>query len=329
VYALSLRLYPRRFRAEFGEEAQSVFTEALGEAADRGRLAMAAVCARELCDWPGSLLREHWSALTSKEVTMDTIATKSSPGSWGAAILAGSPHFLYALALYLSSLIGTLFGIPFFWRASEWAFIVLMIAALLLAWRRGWPRWSASWIGYGLVWILAALVSRFYDGVPGVIAISVWLILVAATIFILARRDQLAVLLAVLPMTPMWLWYLGLDGVRGVVPEAVLYIIAGLLMALAVGTVVRRGSWLPGVWFLLAVILAVSLAVSYGEVYHSNVPAPYAAEPTVANFLLSLIGMVIFCVAFTAPLWLLFLWRWGRRRWPGSPPEAKSHPATR
>jgi len=54
VYALLLRLYPRRFRAEFAEEMQAVFAEAMAEATERGVAAFIAVCLGEMRDMPGS-----------------------------------------------------------------------------------------------------------------------------------------------------------------------------------------------------------------------------------------------------------------------------------
>jgi hypothetical protein len=48
LYAGLLYLYPRSFRAEFGDEMQHVFAQVLVDAAPRGPVALLAVCAREL-----------------------------------------------------------------------------------------------------------------------------------------------------------------------------------------------------------------------------------------------------------------------------------------
>ncbi len=59
LYATLLRLYPRRFRAEFGEEMQSVFNEAIcGRSGRRSTLHFL----RELHDLPGSLLEAYATA---------------------------------------------------------------------------------------------------------------------------------------------------------------------------------------------------------------------------------------------------------------------------
>jgi hypothetical protein len=71
IYRLSLRLYPRRFRAEFGEEMTAVFSEAITEAAQTTRLNLLLFCWRELHDYPFSLLGQHWQNMET--ISMSTI----------------------------------------------------------------------------------------------------------------------------------------------------------------------------------------------------------------------------------------------------------------
>ena len=80
-YDVLLRLYPRRFREEFGEELQSTFAEAMAEAAGRGGWALAAVCWRELRDWPIALLNEHWTYLKHKRRRATLLVTRPLPVS--------------------------------------------------------------------------------------------------------------------------------------------------------------------------------------------------------------------------------------------------------
>lgn len=69
IYRLLLRLYPRRFRAEFGEEMTAVFSEAIAEAAQTTRLNLLLFCWRELRDYPFSLLRQHWRNAEAKSMS--------------------------------------------------------------------------------------------------------------------------------------------------------------------------------------------------------------------------------------------------------------------
>jgi hypothetical protein len=83
LYTMALRLYPPSFRTSFEEEMRVVFAEAVAEAAAYGRMALLAVCLRELKDWPESLLREHWSSQISrvKEVIMSQVVGENDiPG---------------------------------------------------------------------------------------------------------------------------------------------------------------------------------------------------------------------------------------------------------
>jgi len=76
LYTHSLNLYPAGFYAEFGDEIQAVFEATMLEAekTDWPRILM--LFGREIRDWPGAVWREHWSALTKKEVSMTTIHKK-------------------------------------------------------------------------------------------------------------------------------------------------------------------------------------------------------------------------------------------------------------
>lgn len=69
IYKLLLRFYPRRFRAEFGEEMTAVFSEAIAEAAQTTRSNLLLFCWRELRDYPFSLLRQHWRNAEAKSMS--------------------------------------------------------------------------------------------------------------------------------------------------------------------------------------------------------------------------------------------------------------------
>ena len=70
AYALFLRLDPRGFRDEFGEERQATFAEAPTEASCRSFIAVTRVCLRELWELPANLTLEHWTRLRKGSVTM-------------------------------------------------------------------------------------------------------------------------------------------------------------------------------------------------------------------------------------------------------------------
>lgn len=71
LYTQSLKLYPSKFRADFGDEMQAVFAEATLETENNpGKLL--ALFGREIRDLPDAAFRAHWFILTHKELNMTT-----------------------------------------------------------------------------------------------------------------------------------------------------------------------------------------------------------------------------------------------------------------
>ncbi|UCH61206.1 MAG: hypothetical protein JSV61_06920 [Anaerolineales bacterium] len=314
LYELLLRAYQSPFRRQYGEEMQQVFHEALEEAASQGWRKMLLVFWRELHDLPANLARESRDGPIpadgkSIQELENSLLADQPPDSWRGAILAGSPHLLYALGLFLPAIAGHGFNPLISLLSSSFTFWLLVFMAILYAWKGGWPRWSHSWIGYGLVFILHQLNALFPSGPLALMMIFTWLTLVLITLLWLARRDWLGGLLAALPITPMWVWRMSIEGTSNRSAESILYISIGLLVALAVAAIVRVGRWQTAVWLILAVILAAGLPLSYGTSLFNNAPTIEQGEPDGMSLLIGVIGNYAAILVFTAPLWLLALWR--------------------
>jgi len=69
VYGLVLRLYPRRFREEFGAEMEAVFAARLREAHDK-RAGLAGICLHEAGGLLAGLVREHLATLSERRGQM-------------------------------------------------------------------------------------------------------------------------------------------------------------------------------------------------------------------------------------------------------------------
>ena len=86
LYAQSLRLYSKDFRATFSAEMEDVFTQATRESN------AIVFCLQELKDFPGSLFRQHWYAWRHKEAIVLTNYKRPDwyfyPGWVGVSILA-------------------------------------------------------------------------------------------------------------------------------------------------------------------------------------------------------------------------------------------------
>lgn len=136
LYKFMLRLYPGSFYAMFGLEMTDVFAEKLAAAhGSRDRLA---VFGREVRHWPGSLLREYWSAQQAA-LNAPNFARLSG---WGTAV-AALPYLLIALIFAVLALFGSPAQVP-----VQGVLVGAALLFLAVAWWQRWPAWSASWLGF-------------------------------------------------------------------------------------------------------------------------------------------------------------------------------------
>ncbi len=345
IYALWLRLYPRRFRSEFGPEMQSVFAALAADAHRRGGLALPLLLARELAALPGCLLREHWNAGQPRRTSMAMNpgvmplgpAGRPAPGTWRAALLAGLPHALFALVLYAPPVIFGLrdYGITtltapirnlagrscapgpsYLYGPARDAFWVIVGLVVLVGVWRGLPRWWASWAGYGLYGLLDAIFKHTGAGIalPLVLMLA-WVVLLLTTQFWLARRDPLSGLLLMLPIFPMGGWLMTMEVVICNL-EGLVYLPAGLLTAVAAAWAVRRGSLRWGLGAALAVLVIAGLPISYAAAFY---PSPtFPASASVGDVISGTAGGLVALGLSLLPLWALLVGR--RLRQP--PPSA-------
>jgi hypothetical protein len=348
LYATLLRCYPSSFRAQFGAEMRAIFAEAADEAATRGWVSLAGFLLRELRDWPGALLQAHWRALrkgTMMNEKIENAAVPSdnppalldryAPAPWREALLAGLPHALVALT-FQAAAVATAHGlIP---SASEGgsvieivlvaAFSLSIVAAMAIAWRRGWPRWSASWFGYAFLLLVLPLGSALQEWkmplgswrlmllLPDAYIRLLVPLLLAAMLFALGLRNRSRFLLTVLPLL-LLLWMPMLE-FSWYPLRTVVVLVAWLGAALAAVLIARAGNVRAGAWMALALNLVVGLAYTYVPTYHAQfppgAPAHYSLPPTFLDWLNRFApGMLATSVVILEPLLVRRLWVLGRR----------------
>jgi hypothetical protein len=110
----------------------------------------------------------------------------------------------------------------------------------------------------------------------------------------------------------MWVWWLGMANFGSVLGKAMFYTSIGLMVCLAVALIVRSGRWQTAVLLLLAVILAAGMPVSNDGKVHSPLLPEGTVGPGWAVY--GALGDYLLLLTFTAPLWLLALWRIRRQR---------------
>ena len=239
-------------------------------------------------------------------------------GTWGEATLAGLPHVLFAsIAAYCLRLgRGWVYD-----DAAMLAFTGVIVAMLIFAWRRRWPRWAAGWIGYGLI---MAWIAPF--GVGGGYTVTGWLssqmpttlanlfffaqILFSFGVgFLLAGRDRLSGLLVALPAVPMcWCWA-DSDAAHSAIGLP-LFISAGLATALTAAAIVRSGHKQVGIRLALLVNLLTRVPFTYARLYHHDYLPPPTTLGAIGTFVRD---VAIGAILITGPLWGWALWERARR----------------
>lgn len=154
IYARMLALYPRRYRADYGEELQTVFSLVVNEAAQRGRLSVIRLGWRELRDLPAAVIREYRRERRKRKMETSTSAqTGAERSSWGET-LAGLWPFLFLGPVSVTMAYLTM---PAWFQYSEEpkylsiVFVLSMLVGLGAGWAKGWPRWSYPYIGFAMV----------------------------------------------------------------------------------------------------------------------------------------------------------------------------------
>ncbi len=332
LYALLLRLYPYPFREAFAEEMLDVFAQRMAEMVQGNWSKLFRLCVREYIDLSRLLLAERWNQLRQGRREMkrpvnnvhDSPASPyatGTPSSWAGALLAGLPHLLVPVFFMTRWLLPKFY----IWSRGqhrdfmEIGFAALVALMLLVAWRRGWPRWSGSWAGYGsaslFILLLIALTNLFqaypslidYADIVENVPILVWLVLTIVMLVLLARRDPLAGLLAILSVSLLFT-HIMLDEVKDDEP---LYLGISLVTAAVAVFVARTKQPLAGLVFVLATHIPIAFFSSYYSIYRST-SLPIEPSPSMV-IRQTIIGLMVF-VIWLLPILLLFAW-WRVRRW--------------
>ncbi len=309
-YRLLIRFYPRPFRDEFGAEMEAVFQEQLADAVTQGRLHLLQACWRELRDWPRHCLLAHW------RVRQQHLAVAAAtPPSWWDTAAAGLPYFLFAIIASSSALL-FLFGQATGLLVSllvSYGFVFLLLLVLIVAWWRGWPVWSAAWLGF-LFFVLLVLVApgqlfALLDQPAQILASEVGFpLLWLAVLYVLLARWPRSGLVAMLPpFGIIWLLYLEF------VPENVtLLVMAATWVWLGIIAIVllrwRRHAW--DVWLLYLAGAAAGVVYVYAGHFLTEMPVRSGTlagmgEDLLAELIPVLVPMVGVLLLHTLRWWSL------------------------
>ena len=248
---------------------------------------------------------------------------EGQPGSWRAAFLAGLPHLLMGALIgigklqstttyQLSETVSVIVGI---------SLMILVVAMLVYAWRRGWPLWSASWYGYGL-WAFMALATygiselNLHESWRYTNAMFVgWLAIWGIGYLYLFFHDRLRALLSIFYFVPL-LGVMMLEFIPNPI-EGWLAIGLGLLTALTAGTIVRLGNYRITLGLVIGVNLIAALTLAYiGEYQIKDLPTGIPAHaPKFTNFLeLLALYTIVALLLMGTPFLIQGIVNFGRRK---------------
>jgi hypothetical protein len=176
LYDCLLKLYPRPFLAEFGDEMRAVFAQALNGVGVAGfppvkrRIEMIRLFLKEVWDLPVALLpalrfsfgsgrKEAFAPAAGDREPDKPDAWVGSRASWGEALLGALPFLLFGLAHFLIAIheLGKFANLP----VNPWLYygsgLLLLIAiGLAIGGIKGYPRWSYAYLG------MAVYLSSYY-----------------------------------------------------------------------------------------------------------------------------------------------------------------------
>jgi hypothetical protein len=331
-YNQSLKLYPVDFRAEFETEMQRVFFRGIEERVRDSITQALVLCLREIKDLPGSLYHQHRIKSSKEGSQMNKFSkindiqqhalasTERHPGTWGEAFLAGLPHLLMGLLIGVGKIITPPTLPSQTNNAIAITMLLLVVTILIVAWRRAWPLWSASWYLYG-IWVSMAIISlaiqnlALEDGWRYTNAVFLgWILVCFIGYFVIMMKSKLHALLAIFFLFPL-LGILLLEFIPNPI-EGWVAIFLGLLSALTAGIIVRLGDFRIGLGLVLGVNLLAGLAIAYISEYKMlDLPAGIPAHvPRFFNFMGLLVFYTIIALGvIAAPFILRGLWSFAKR----------------
>jgi hypothetical protein len=213
----------------------------------------------------------------------------SQPGTWKEAFLSGVPHLFIAFLLLIFTILPYITEGSSSLKAFEiatlvfaWSMIGVLILMFIIAWRQGWPRWSASTFFY-IFLALASPIFILYQGREYMILYFLFTILLVVWVYSVTVRNVIKGLLVITPIAVLS-WFPVLE----FIPDAIrnpLQLGMLLITACAAILIARLGDWRRGIWIIIGCCMLAGFPISYFRTFHHNIPPEHTAPGTVAEFL--------------------------------------------
>lgn len=263
----------------------------------------------------GEMISRQWVAEKQKP----SLEYGGQQDTWNGALLAGLPHTILTVLLVVVTLVSQI-------RIEEsrqrildittlilvWSLVGLLFIGLFIAWRKGWPRWAASYYFYAFIMAAAPLLlltqNRGYDRY----LLFTYLLVLVVWIYTVTRRDVIKGLLMITPIAILS-WYPMLEFIPSQFRNPILVSML-FITALTAIVIARFGSWRIGIWTILSASILVGIPIAYYRTYHNNIPTEYADPATIMMFAGRYSEAVFWsAILVIAPLLLWIFWELGKR----------------
>jgi hypothetical protein len=250
---------------------------------------------------------------TAENYARPSLQGENQPASWREAFLAGLPHLIVAFVFLMVALAsstwiedGSLKMMEIAALVLIWSGIGAVVVAAFFAWRKGWPRWAASYYFYWFLAIGAPILLIFQNmdndfgyRVMDVLLMVVYILALVVWIYAVTRRDSIKGLLMIAPAAVLfWSFQFEFMADEFTIP---LRVGMFLIIAMAAVLIARFGSWRLGIWTVIGASMVVGLPISYFRTFHHNIPPqhfnPATAESLSERFVGTLFWSALLIVA--------------------------------
>lgn len=165
LYRACLKLFPKRYREEYGEELQAIFRLSLDNARQGGKLEMVRWMMREFSSLPKAALLEHLrESRRSRMIGANGAFFDFAPGTPRELGAAAAPFLLFGALTVLLAMSHTQ-GIVSSSLVTSFEILTLAIVAglFLIGILKGMPRWFMPYLGLPLPIISILIFARWLN----------------------------------------------------------------------------------------------------------------------------------------------------------------------
>lgn len=235
------------------------------------------------------------------------VETTRPEHNWPAVLLAALPHLILAFLATLTIVFGD--KLTYLW--GQLVYSAIMVLMFVVAWRRGWPLWSGSWVVY---WLLLIFFDPLLDN-PWIRVLDNFLFIymllplgiLGLLILIFQRRGLMGLLVLSSLLVPPVIYLTHNDNPSPLLAELSVSVIVLLLLACTTGAMVWLGTLRAGI--LLFITFTIGCILIYNSAYDylprigiggpllPLIPSPPSLEQRINDFVPGVLAIINIALA--------------------------------